>query len=308
VLGRANPTATVWWVEAEEVRTSTTEAQAAGERRIADRLDALEAERVLHRALELEAEAHSAEDDLSSGKISPEQLEKIAREIGVDPLFVQQALGEVRLVGPERSRLDRFILPDELIATATIDGMSRADVEAAVHRWMTSHEGLMVDEKLADGVAWDIDRRWTTLVVARSLSGGNRISRSAGSDVVHRIQSTSDSSHVVALESEGERPMFAAKGTLVLAAMIVLSGAIGSLGQDLVPFLQSVAGYLVIGGAVAAGGIAVARRWAGRIKQALRRSVNGLAAKARPAPQKKERRGWFSRRRKQDDDVGDQST
>lgn len=286
-------------MEAEEFRTIDSEAQAAGERRIADRLDALEAEKVFQRALELEAESQRAADDLGSGKaITAEQLEKIAKEIGVDPAFVQQALGEVRLERPERSRLDRFILPEDLIASATIEGMPRADVEAAIHRWMTSHEGLMVDEKLPDGVSWDVDRRWTTLVVARSLSGGNRISKAAGGDVMHRVQTTSEDSHVVALESTGERPMLAAKGALVLAAMIMLSGAIGSIGMELVPFLQSLAGYAILGGAVAAGGIAVARRWAGRIKQALRRSVNGLAAKAQPQPEKRERRGWFSRRRK----------
>jgi hypothetical protein len=53
---------------------------------IFERLDALEAERVIRRALELEAEALDQPHQFSAA-----QLERIAAEIEMDPVFVRQA-------------------------------------------------------------------------------------------------------------------------------------------------------------------------------------------------------------------------
>ena len=138
-------------------RRTASETQAAGFGRPSDRVlvDAMEAERVLQRALELEAEVLD-----QPHVITTEQLERIAKEIGVDTAFVHQALGEVRLEPATRSWFARGVLPAPLFETATISGLSRDDVDASIHKWMTQNEGMTVAGMLADGVEWDVDRRW----------------------------------------------------------------------------------------------------------------------------------------------------
>ena len=93
---------TVHTVEADDLRmqhTPTGDTHRVGERLIADHLDALEAERVIQRALELEAASLDEPHVITTG-----QLELIAKEIGIDPAFVHQALGEVRLESEHRGR------------------------------------------------------------------------------------------------------------------------------------------------------------------------------------------------------------
>ena len=278
--------ATVLSVEADDLRAQDTVADSAGERLIADHLDALEAERVLQRALELEAEERD-----QTHVISTEQLERIAKEIGVDPVFVRQALGEVRLEPAERSRFVQWILPDDLIEAATIKGLTREEVDMAVTRWMTKHEGMIPSRILADGNEWAVDRRWRSRMLARSLSGGNRISRIASGDVTHRVHSISEREHMVALQSEGRLPLLFAR--LAIAAglavsSIVLLGAVVS--NDVFAGLGV---FALLFGLSTAVGVDVARRWARKIQGALRRSLVGFAGTAKPR-----RSTWYSRRRK----------
>ena len=193
--------ATVHTVEADDLRmqhTPTGDTHRVGERLIADHLDALEAERVIQRALELEAASLDEPHVITTG-----QLELIAKEIGIDPAFVHQALGEVRLESEHRGRVSRWILPHDLVATATIKGLDRDDVDASIKKWMTQNEGLTPGGILPDGIEWDVDRRWRARMISRSMSGGNRISRVASGDVAHRVHSVSAHEHVVAFQSTG---------------------------------------------------------------------------------------------------------
>lgn len=279
-------------MEAEDLIATGPVTDEVGDRLIADRLDALEAEQVIGRALELEAASHDG-----AHVITTEQLERIAKEIGVDPAFVHQALGEVKLQGRERGRLDRFILPDDLIEMENLRGMTRADAEAAVERWMVNYEGLIRGSHLAGGAHWDVDRRWAAKLRSGSLNGGNRISRVAGGDIAHRMQTVASEEHVVALESKGEGPLLLAKAAMFLAGAVIVLGAAGSVGSGFVPFLQNLAAATVFGAGIAVAGTAGARRWARAIRHAFRRSLTGLAANAKPRA--KRSRGWFSRKKKQ---------
>lgn len=276
-------------MEADDVKTRAAdhaaESIAASERRIADRLDALEAERVIHRALELEAQTVD-----EPHTITTEQLEKIAAEIGVDASFVHQALGEVRLEGPDRSWFDRLVLPEDLVETRTISGLTRDDLDAAIKKWMTQNEGLIASGQLRDGIEWDLDRRWRTRALSRSLSGNNRISRVASGDVTHRVHTLTETEHVVAFGSEGRLPLGLAKLVMALGVIpgvfLLLSAATSGeffAGLGLFAALTAVG----IGGAIVG-----ARWWARGIRGALRRSLTGLSAAAKP------KRRWFSRRKK----------
>lgn len=245
---------------------------------LADRLDAVEAERVFARALELEAEAIE-----QPHLFTPAQLERIAAEVNMDVAFVRQALGEVRMTPAERRWLDRRILPDPLMHSQTIEGLNRAELDAALDDWMTDYEGLIASGRLDDGTVWDVDRRLAARIKAMRAAGGNRISRVAGGDVAHRIHTIGDDEHVIALQSRGEGPLLLAKVGLALAALVVGYGLVSGIDASLQGFLERAAYSLVIGSATAAAAVAGARRWAKGIGRALRRSLTGLAARLNPA-------------------------
>ena len=259
----------------------------ASERLIAQRLDALEAEKVFRRALELEAEAIE-QPHLFTGQ----QLESIAKEINMDLAFVRKALGEVRLSPSERTRLERFILRDHIIEVETIEGLTREQVDRLIETWMKDHEGLIPGMRLDDGIEWDVDRRISTRIRTTMTSGGNRISRTAGGDVVHRVHSISAQEHVVAMQSKGEGPLLLAKAGFVLAAGLLTAGTIAAIGLDAVSFLQTVAGLMVGAAAIAGGAVFAARRWAKGVGRALRRSLTSLTQRAKPKPRSLFRPPW----------------
>ncbi|MFT4596667.1 MAG: hypothetical protein ACI9TF_000913 [Paracrocinitomix sp.] len=273
-------------VEADDLQVQDTMSDASRDSELADELDAMDAERVMQRALELEAEsAHGPH------VITTEQLDQIAKEVGVDPAFVHQALGELRLKAPDQGRFAKWMLGGSLAETATLTALTRADVDASVTKWMTQHEGMIAGGAVPGGVAWHVDRRWRSRVLSRSMSGGNRISRVTGDDLTHRVHSLNDDEHVVAMQSEGRWPLTFA--TLVLA--------VGATSSSLLLLGLEVANGLLLGLGLVAGsaattvGVAVgcARWWARATRRALRRSLTGLASSAKP-----KRSSWLSRRRK----------
>lgn len=266
-------------MEADDLRhQEVDESLASNEALIADRLDALEAERVLQRAFELEAEATD-----QPHMITADQLERIAAEIGMDASFVRQALGEVRMESAERSRLDRWLLPDAIVETETISGVTRAELDELINAWMTSHEGLVARQRLGDGAIWDVDRRLAAKLRTAGTTGGNRISRVASGDVSHRAQSIAEDEHVIALQAEGRGPLALAKLGLSLAAITLLLGIVtGLVAGGFAAFAASALSALVLGTGIAAAGVAGGRAWARRIGQAFRRSLTGFSTEAVP--------------------------
>lgn len=278
---------TVRRVEEDDLQVQDTLSDARGDHQLGDRLDAMQAEQVMQRALDLEAESAN-----EPKVITTEQLERMAKEIGVDPAFMYQALGELRLEAPDQGRFANWALGDNLAATATLTTLTRADVDASVAKWMTQHEGMIAGGAVPGGVEWHVDRRWRSRMLSRSMSGGNRISRVAGGDVIHRVNSLSDDKHVVALQSEGRWPLTFAKTVLGVGGTFSL---VMLIGADAASSLLLGFGFAA-GSAAATVGVAFggARWWARSIRGALSRSLIGLASAAKP-----KRDSWFSRRRKQ---------
>lgn len=273
-------------MEADDLQAQELGLDADADRLIADRLDALEAERVLQRALELEAESLAEPHE-----ITPEQLHRIAKEIGVDSAFVSQALGEIKLEPTPRSRFARWVVPDNLFETATVQGVQRDNLDAAIAKWMTQHEGLTAGGILEDGIDWDVDRRWRARVLSRSISGGNRISRVASGDVRHRLHSIGEQEHLIALESLGRLPLLFARVVMSIGGTLGLLALIGAATTDGVLIGLAIAAAL-IGPAIALA-VSGARWWARGIRGALRRSLLGLVDAAT-----KSRKPRFRLRRK----------
>lgn len=276
-------------LQAGQATEQDRHASAASDHLIADRLHALEAEKVIQRALELEA----AQLD-QPHVITTSQLERIAKEIGVDPAFIHQALGEVRLAPKERGRFATWVLPEDLIETATIQDLSREEVDTVIARWMTTNEGMIRGSTSAEGTTWDLDRRAVAKLRSHLISGDNRISKVAGSDVAHRVHSVTETEHVVALTSEGDLPLLFAKGMIALGILLAALGLTGAGTEGLGEFLRALPIFGVLLGGFVLAGVAGARRWGQGIRGALRRALNGLTESARPGRKK----GWFARRRK----------
>jgi hypothetical protein len=117
-------------------------------------LDRTAIERVLARAAELQVATSTADQ---SGLLTEAQLVEIAKEAGISPTVVSQALAE------ERSRIafreeEGFVasVTGPAIATAsrTVRG-TPADVLNTVDNWMQREESLQVQRRFPDRVTWE---------------------------------------------------------------------------------------------------------------------------------------------------------
>lgn len=270
-LRRSSPGATVFPVDAEDFDELATEQQHEADRRVADRLDALEAERVVQRALELEAEG--AQEAGSLG-LTADQLERVAEEVGLDPELVQQAIGDVRLSPTPRSRFARFVIPDDLFETTSVEGVSRPNLDRAIHKWMTQNEGLTAGAQLDGGVDWELDLRWRARLLSRALSGGNRMAKIVGGDLRHQVYSIAPDRHRVALESLGRRPLAFARVVLFVGAVLAGLGIMGTAVSNELAF--GIPAFLAFFAASAWIAVAGARWWARGIRGAMRRSLSAM--------------------------------
>lgn len=263
----------------------------ASDRRLADRLDGLETEKVIRRAMELE---ESSVDPTES--FSPEDLERIAAELGISPQFVRQAIAEVRSGHADRSRVDRLLIPEEMAVQESIRGVTRDQLDRMVTRWMREYEGLMPTGRVASGIEWEMDRNALIRLRTAMTSGANRMSASVPGPIWHRVASVQEDEHVVTLSAEDRQPLLLAKGGTavgVLAAVGTLVG--GAVDGDLAAVLI---GTPVVGGGIVAGSVIGARMWAQNMKKALRRSLTGMTSQPVPPRPKLPTLPW--RRKKKD--------
>ncbi len=136
-------------------------------------LDRRAVERVLARAAELQGIGGESDNDA----ITEERLLDIAKEAGLTPTSVRQALAE------ERTRIDngdeedgrwlvRVAGPSVVSASRTILGEPEAMV-AALDSWMQRDECLQVQRRFADRVVWEPRTDWFG-AIKRSLRIGGR--------------------------------------------------------------------------------------------------------------------------------------
>ena len=131
-------------------------------------IDRAAVDRVLARALELQSGAGGDTQD----RLSEAQLLDLAKEVGLDPVHLRQALAEERT---------RVAVPDEKGVLATLFGSSivsaqrtvngtPAQVLQALDDWMQRQECLKVKRHFGDRIVWEADQGLTGMV-KRVVSG-----------------------------------------------------------------------------------------------------------------------------------------
>lgn len=117
-------------------------------------LDRTAIERVLARAAELQVTTSTSEQ---SGMLTETQLVEIAKEAGISPTMVSQALAEERsriAVPVEQGFVASVTGPAIATASRTIRGIP-AEVLAAIDIWMQREESLRVQRRFPDRITWE---------------------------------------------------------------------------------------------------------------------------------------------------------
>jgi hypothetical protein len=120
-------------------------------------LDRQALERVLARAAELQGATAIPE---SSDLISESQVLEIAKEVGLTPATINQALAEERTrihVPEERGLVAQIAGAGYATATRTVAGNAR-DILATIDMWMVRDECLQVQRRFADRITWEPQR------------------------------------------------------------------------------------------------------------------------------------------------------
>jgi hypothetical protein len=240
---------------------------------LADRLDAMNmesVERVLRRAIELQFDDAHGPDTLS-----PEHIERIAGEIGIDPVHVRRALFEEATASEqvEMTPLDRFLAPVRMKERTMVAG-DLAEVTNTVDTWLEKHEGLQKRRLHGHGIVWEKDPSPVASIrMGLHLGKGSGALRAVG-PVTHHIHSVEPGKFLVTLEADTSIIGKTAKGLLAAGTglSLVLALVLGIMG----------AGWAALGGAAVAlavfGGIAVttASLWSGRVRNGLKRALDAI--------------------------------
>ena len=120
-------------------------------------LDRQALERVLARAAELQGATAVTE---SGDLISESQVLEIAKEVGLSPATINQALAEERTrihVPEERGLVAQIAGAGYATATRTVAGNPR-DILATIDMWMVRDECLQVQRRFADRITWEPQR------------------------------------------------------------------------------------------------------------------------------------------------------
>ena len=138
-------------------------------------IDRAAVERVLARALELQAGASGDTSD----RLTEAQLLDLAKEVGLDPLNLRQALAEERTrvsVPEEKGLLATLYGGATVSAQRTVNG-TPAQVLQALDDWMQRQECLKVKRHFGERIVWEADRGVAS-AVKRVVSGkGDALAR-----------------------------------------------------------------------------------------------------------------------------------
>lgn len=259
-----------------------------------DRLSRVDAERVLERAIRLQAQGQRE-------AFTPEQLKRIAAELGVDSALVDRAMREhVTEAPPVRSGI---LGPDRLVDRITVRG-SADEVDESILRWLEREEGLRPMARIDGGIRWEPDRHWTT---STRLAFGSHSTKALRGmpEVVHRRTQLAGEEHLVELEVETGRIRVTALG---LGAGLGIAGVGGGVatafgvagGNDIAQFASVAVPMLAVAGGTA---LITARAWTNSIRRGISRALYGIAhpelhrrsSRRRGYGEKRRRRSGFQR-------------
>jgi len=240
---------------------------------LARRLDALsrdDAQRVLERAIRIQAQRHSKD------VFTPDQIRRIASELGLDDSVVDRAIRE-EMASPPARDTHRWLGPARLVERTIANGEA-SEVANRVMAWLETEEGLRPVARTPDGIRWEPDKHWMTSTRLALGTEGTKSLRGMP-QVIHRQISLGPDEHLVELEVDTSRIRNTAVGVGagvavagVVSGVAVAAGVPG--GNDLLQFLTAA----VPGLAVAAGSmIATARGWLGSVRRGMLRALDGIA-------------------------------
>lgn len=184
---------------ADEGRTNGTRTTVTAPPKVDPTIARSELERVLARATELQGVGTDAPEAISESR-----LLEIAREVGIDPNHVRQAMAEARARGSfvetERGFLLDSMGGSHVDAQRAVPG-SATDVQARIEAWMPRMESMAVRRKLPQRVSWE--PRQTALGSAlRVMTSGNRAELVRADQVIATVTPVDDARSVVRFDVE----------------------------------------------------------------------------------------------------------
>jgi hypothetical protein len=216
------------------------------------RLDRSALERVLARAAELQAA------ELDPGEyISESRLLEIAKEVGLAPHHMRQALAEerTRIALPEESgAIDRFAGAARVAATRVLTG-TPAEVLSSLDTWMQREECLTMKRRFPERILWEEHRGfWMQL---RRGMGGRRYVLARAHEVSATVVPVDERRSLVRLEADLSNVR---TGRLAGAGASTAVGAVMGGGLLALGFFPLAAIAPVVVGAVAGYGVARSHR------------------------------------------------
>lgn len=243
-----------------------------------DRLDALSrplAERVLRRAIELHHDQIHGPD-----RISREQLDQIATELGIEPEYVQMALIdelEAHTDAPSRSLRERILAPDRISAGRIMES-DRAETEKAIIRWLRGVEGFRPRARTGSGYVWERDDHWSTKLRIGLQSQPGRLR--GLKTVTHRHTDLGDGRQLVELDADARivsntgAGLIAGFGALSIAGGVAAAAGVAG-GNDVAQFLAAMVPTASVG---LAAGLITAKSWAASIRGGINRALDGISS------------------------------
>jgi hypothetical protein len=196
------------------------------------KIDRAAVDRILARAVELQADSTSGEPQ---GQLSEAQLLELAKEVGLDPINLRQAMAEERTrvaLPEEQGMLARMYGGAQASAQRTVPG-TPALVLRALDDWMQRQECLVVQRYFPDRVVWEASRDVIS-VVRRSVSGkGAALARA--SDVAATAIALDTSRVLVRLDARlaGYRTLMARQNAALTGVGVVTGGVLAVLSFPL---------------------------------------------------------------------------
>lgn len=261
---------------AEAGRRSSAADAGSDSAQIAARLDELslgEVERIIERAIEIQASSDNPVRDL----IDTEMLGRIADELDIDPAHLARAIREemVRVETENPSFTDHILGPRTITSRVVVPGDVSAAQEA-LDLWMQQHEGMRKRSRGPVRTTWEKDAGLmaSARMGLRMSQGSGKLRNTAG--IATDIRPIDETQTLVSLEADTTNMRRIAVGLLAGAAAMGLAtgGAAALLDAGSVESVATgVATTAVLGGGILLG----LRMWADTVRAALARAADAVA-------------------------------
>jgi hypothetical protein len=205
-------------------------------------IDRAAVERVLARALELQSGTAGSDP---ADVLTEAQLLDLAKEVGLDPVHLRQALAEerTRVAVPEEKGLLATLYGGATVSAQRIVTGTPTQVLAALDDWMQRQECLRVKRHFSERIVWEADRSVAS-IVRRTVSGkGDALVRA--NDVAATAIALESSRVLVRLDAYlgSHRLSMASVNAGLGAASVVAGGILAALSF---PVLAAVAPAVVL--------------------------------------------------------------